>query len=453
MKVRLKLIGRLEDRPTTTLSIVSENGSATMVVSPSGDFATSEPRDGFLHLCFPADTAMHQQFMAWFEYQWVSNVILDEQALAMPDLVPAKGDPSADIQWRAFESQLNRGSQAVVKGSEPKIVEVDPETGDVICHDKDSNETPSVLDEVDVPRPSIALVQMGKILHQGNMATIDNSSRVPPLDCPISAELFNIPQDQRTGTVLQRTKFSVSAIDEKTLKKLEAFRKRTRDLLNKMSYPLADGNRFVPASARALLESELDRMNKQGQDLLGSAVAGTAEEFVKSQEKQVATDAQKRYADLHGGDEMPDETLQQILTELTNRLAHAKGGKLLPQLNFLDVRIATAEDSDWSSQASQALRFLVSVAKYPRECLTDLYFMRGIKVPTEQLLPAMNVMDDQLVAKFIEDGSGVDQARRDLGWIDKIQRSPCEDMARCEAIYRLIKGRSEDEVFQSLSKP
>jgi hypothetical protein len=451
LRVRLKILNRTEDRPTTNLSIVSENGSATMVVSPSGDFALREAPDGFLHLCFPADTALHQQFMAWFEYQWVSNAILDAQALTMPDLVPAEGDPLAGEQWDGFQHQLNYGSQMTTKQDEAGVVNVDPETGDVISADENGKSTPSVLDEANVPRPSIALVQMGKVLHQGNMATIDNSSRVPPLDCPVSAELFNIPQDQRTGTILQRTRFSVSAIDEKTLNKLEAFRKRTRELLNKMSYPLADGNRFVPLAARPLLEAELDRVNKEGQELLGSAVVGTAEAFVKSKEKQVAKDAQQRYAELHDGEKMPDDTLRRILEELTARLTRAKDGKILSELNFLDVRIATAEDSDWSNKASQALRFLIGVVKYPRECLTDPYFMRGIKVPVDKLLPAMDVMGDQLVSTFLEHGTGVDQAREQLGWIEAIQRSLCEDMAKCEAIYRLIKGRNKDEIEQPLT--
>lgn len=455
VRVRLHPGSRTEDRPSSNLCIVSKSGSGTMVVSPTGDFCLGESRNERLHLCFPTDTALHQQFTAWFDYQWFKAARLDRHAISMPDLVPAQSDPDAERQWQSFLTDLTYNSQPNGDANDPETsdvkIAVDPETGDVKVSDLNGKPVQSVLDEADIPRPSVALVQVGKILHQGSLATIDNASRVPPLDCPISAGLLGIEADRRTGTVSRKTKFSVSAIDEKTLKKLEAYRKRTRVLLNKMSYPLADGARWVPHTARPLLEQELERVNQEGQKLLGDTVGTSVEAFVKSREKQVAKDAQTEYAELHPKQKLPEDVLQKILTELTNRLNRATGGKLLPMLSFLDVRVATAPDSDWSSQASQAFRFLMMVAKYPRECLTDSFFLRGLRIKSEQLLPAMDVVGDHLVATYVSDKTGIDLAHHELGVIEAIQKAEVEDMVKCDALYRLVKGATDEQINRLLA--
>lgn len=446
LKIRLKLLQRGEDRVTTNLCIVSESGSSKMVVMPTGNFSLSSTSPDFLHLCFATDTALHHQFTSWFDYQWAIGKLLDKAAANMPDLVPAVGDPEADRQWQAYLALLEEQESA--EGNSTTI-NIDPETGDVV--DAAGNRAESVLDEAKVPRPSIAMVQVGKVLHQGSLATIDNSSRVGPLDCPISAELFGIDADRRTGTVSRETKFRVSAIDDKTLKKLESFRKRTRELLNKMSYPLADGARWVPHAVRPLLEQELARVNEEGKTLLGGTVKGDINAFVESKRQAVTADAQNQYAEMHSGKVIPNATVGIILDELKKRLQRATGGKLLPMLSFLDVRIATAPDSDWSTQASQAFRFLVHVAKYPRDCLTDPFFMRGLRIDQKDLMAAMNVVNDSLVDRYVKENSGVDLAKDQNRLIDNIQSADVDDIVRCDALYRLMRNGTEKQIQKLLA--
>jgi len=301
LKVRIKPMPRSEDRVTTNLCIVSKTGSSKMVVLPTGDFSLRPASPDFLHICFATDTALHHQFTSWFDYQWASGNPLDATSACMPDLIPAVGDREADLQWQDYLASLPEQQQP--GESNQQTISVDPETGDIV--NAEGNRIESVLDEANVPRPSIAMVQVGKVLHQGSLATIDNSSRVGPLDCPISAELFGVDADRRTGTVSRETKFRVSAIDEKTLKKLESYRKRTRELLNKMSYPLADGARWVPHTARPLLEQELQRVNEEGKALLGNTVTEDINAFVESKRQDVAADAQKQYAEMHAGETIP----------------------------------------------------------------------------------------------------------------------------------------------------
>ena len=439
LKIRLKFLQRGEDRVTTNLCIVSESGSSKMVVMPTGNFSLSSTSTDFLHICFATDTALHHQFTSWFDYQWAIGKLLNEASANMPDLIPAVGDPEADREWIAYLTCMEE---------QQSTISIDAETGDVI--DAAGNRAKSVLDEAKVPRPSIAMVQVGKVLHQGSLATIDNSSRVGPLDCPISAELFGVDADRRTGTVSRETKFRVSAIDDKTLKKLESFRKRTRELLNKMSYPLADGARWVPHTVRPLLEQELARVNEEGKTLLGDTVKGDVNAFVESKRHAVTADAQNQYAEMHSGKAIPNEAVERILDELKKRLQRATGGKLLPMLSFLDVRIATAPDSDWSTQASQAFRFLVHVAKYPRDCLTDPFFLRGLRIDQKDLMAAMNVVSDSLVDRYVKEDSGVDLARDQNRLIDIIQSADVDDIVRCEALYRLMRNGTEEQIQKLL---
>lgn len=446
LKIRLKPHPRGEDRVTTNLCIVSASGSSKMVVLPSGNFSIGPTSPDFLHLCFATDTALHHQFTSWFDYQWAMGKPLDETSANMPDLVPAAGDPEANRQWQVYLAWLEEREAAEGK---TVVVTIDPETGDVV--DAEGKRIESVLDEAKVPRPSIAMVQVGKVLHQGSLATIDNSSRVGPLDCPISAELFGVDADRRTGTVSRETKFRVSAIDEKTLKKLESFRTRTRELLNKMSYPLADGARWVPHTVRPLLEQELARVNEEGKALLGDTVKGDVNAFVESKRQDVAHDAQKQYAEMHSGKTIPKETVEKILDELKKRLQRATGGKLLPMLSFLDVRIATAPDSDWSTQASQAFRFLVHVAKYPRDCLTDPFFMRGLRIDQKTLMAAMDVVSDSLVDSYIKEDSGLDLARDQNRIIEYIQSVDIDDILKCDALYRLMRNGTEKQIQEILA--
>jgi len=148
--------------------------------------------------------------------------------------------------------------------------------------------------------------------------------------------------------------------------------------------------------------------------------------------------------------DLPKETVDKILEELKKRLRRATGGKLLPMLSFLDVRIATAPDSDWSTQASQAFRFLVHVAKYPRDCLTDSFFMRGLRVDQQELMCAMNVVDDSLVKRFASDGSGIDMAHAQNRLIENIQAADVDDILKCDALYRLMRGDNEKQIQKIL---
>jgi hypothetical protein len=72
----------------------------------------------------------------------------------------------------------------------------------------------------------------------------------------------------------------VSIIDEQTLKEIEKRRQALRTLLTKFSYGLADNMRWMPAAARELFESELKRINEEGQKVISDLLGGDVGAFI-----------------------------------------------------------------------------------------------------------------------------------------------------------------------------
>ena len=79
----------------------------------------------------------------------------------------------------------------------------------------------------------------------------------------------------------------------------------------------------------------------------------------------------------------------------------------------------TEQVSDWAA----ARTLLRAVAEYPRSALKDrAYFFRGLQVSEEDLLAAMNVMEDPLVMEWLKPRS-LHTAREELEVLDQIDES------------------------------
>jgi hypothetical protein len=77
----------------------------------------------------------------------------------------------------------------------------------------------------------------------------------------------------------------VSLIDEKTLKEIDKRRQGLRRLLTKFTFSLADNMRWMPVTAKNLFESELKRINEEGQKLIADLLKGDLNAFVKGKHR------------------------------------------------------------------------------------------------------------------------------------------------------------------------
>ena len=73
------------------------------------------------------------------------------------------------------------------------------------------------------------------------------------------------------GNVVRKVTIRVSIIDESTLKEIERRRNGVRAPLTRFTFPLAECMRWMQNSARKMFESELKRVDTEGQERLAKA--------------------------------------------------------------------------------------------------------------------------------------------------------------------------------------
>jgi hypothetical protein len=278
-----------------------------------------------------------------------------------------------------------------------------------------------------------------EILAQGDIVTIDKSGGAPPLDLPVRAEGF-VPQETRVGAISVRSSCRIRIFDEEQSKELESRRKGLSNLIQRLTYPLADGVRWIPKKAQPLLERERTRLEKDAKDLLEGLVAGGASEFAKSRREAIKHDANEMYkkAGAGAGKQLPDSTLNLILRDLQSRLAKATQGDFLPKVTYMAAQFSTRADSEHLSQWAQVRTLLLATAKYFRESVTMTGHLKGIDVPEDELLAAMDVCGDWIVGDRT-DPKIESTAKSELRRLDEIQASDRDDRTKCSLILGLIE--------------
>jgi len=442
---------RYEERPANLLCILGTDGTVPVFVTgPTGNLGVHEPQTSQVNLCVRGDASLLDQFGNWFDYVWVSCPPLNEDIALIPALVPAKGDPAAERQWQEY-LRACRNAREQVEEKEISSLEVNPETGAVTALDEKGELKQLPTATLEIPRLDQVSKKMTDILALGTLATIDHASRIPPFDCPIRAEWFGVQSLRQVGTVSRETKYRISVIDDKALKKLNSIRGKTRELLNRLSIPIAESARWLPDKARPLLEKEMDRCNKEGQDLLGETFGRDPGAFVDNLRDAIRRDAEVMYQEVNPGKALPDDVVDKIVEDLKGRLAKAAGGELLPKVSYMPLQGGVVVESKWASPWGQALLFLGALAEFPRKCCSDPYFMRGLKTTPEELLRALDVCEDGIVAAYFKDLRVDSRARAELALLEEVNAAEADDHAKCEAILAILRGDDRDQVIKLLT--
>jgi hypothetical protein len=80
------------------------------------------------------------------------------------------------------------------------------------------------------------------------------------------------------------------------------------------------------------------------------------------------------------------------------------------------------------------------LAEYPRKAIKDYnYFFRGLRVEPEELVAAMNVLDDQIVLRA-SDRRAEQIAKGELDCLEAIEDSELDDRDKCAEILALLQG-------------
>ena len=76
-----------------------------------------------------------------------------------------------------------------------------------------------------------------------------------------------------------------------------------------------------------------------------------------------------------------------------------QSANFMPKLSYSVVSFSRT-DNAMVSPWGQAFSLLADITAFPRKALTDSFFLRGLKVPEDDLIEAMNVADDALSVTF-----------------------------------------------------
>jgi hypothetical protein len=450
LKVWVLAVEARGQRCTWVLSVRRESPSHVLWTSTAGDFGLLRPVVDEAHFVTAADPVVVDQFIRWFSRLAATAAPLTPETARIPALVPAVGTSEGTEMWDRYAACCRATASASSdRATDTPTVGVPPQT---VFEQAVEAVEKQIRKELKIPKPDPLLPQLVQLFEKGDLVTIDKGSRIPPLELPIKAEWFGIPSFREVGVVSREVRYKISVLDERTNKALDARRGGTSALREKFSFPLADGSRWMPHKAKPLFQAELKRLEEDGRRLLGTIVSGTPEEWVASKRDLVTRDAARQYKEFHPGKRLPKETIDEILKALADRFRKATSANFLPKVSFVKTgfRLGLGGDSEHVSDWATARTLLRAVAEYPRRALTTRdYFFRGLKVSKEDLLMAMNVVDDPLVTEWSETRS-LKTASAELEVLDQIDQSERSDRDKCELILHLLhRGRPLDEIRRS----
>lgn len=430
--------------PNSLCILNSDGGEPCLITGSSANFGLGCGESAHLNLAFHPDPALLEAWRNWFDWVWSQSVPLTDETAEIPRLVPAPGTAEAVEAWDAY---LTRCLVARGRGDNKSQtrVRVDPESGQVTAIDAEGAPRPSPGEDLGMPRVDPLAGKIACIFRLGTLASVDKTSRIPPLDVPVKAELFGIPSWRREGAGTRRVEYRFSVLDDELLSDIEGKRKLAGKLLSRFSFPLGDGVRWMPHRARPLFEAELDRLNKAGSDALRRGLGDNIAAFVKKRRDRVAKPAQAFYEEHRPGQRVRDETVDEIMGDCQKRLEAALKGRLLPKITYTPVQFVVGRASEWASPWGQAASMLQAVAEFPRKVGTDPFFLRGFDVDEDELLKAMDVCDDA-VLKISNRRDRKKQATEDLLVLAQLARSKRDARGRCELILRLIGGAQADDI-------
>lgn len=415
--------------PTVMQAYNSQTERTVISVGSVGDTGHDQMLIGSLNLVFQPDDAMRDAWRRWFEYLFQSSTPLRPETTEIPHLVPAKGDPEAARLWQEFKSTC--AVDAADGRSTPKV---DLETGEVT---QDANgEMVVPWDDGQTALDSLAQV-FQQVYANGWLVTVDESTRIKPLTIPVKATLLGLQSELKIGALKQKQSFTLHILDETFDKAIEKYRKVT-DLMETLTYPLSQGNRWMPDAAKELLERELEVRNKHAKKTLTNALGGKCiKEFVVSRRSSIQRDLDEMYRQLGQGDKVPDDKFEIVLKDVQMKLTTTLDKRITPRVVYNRIGTPDLRTNAPVENWNQLLQLLLRSARMLRKVLTDSHFSRRfshLSFSKDEFQYALDVFGDGLVAN-----PSFNRARHDLERIEQIENSDLDAKEKCGRLWELIK--------------
>jgi hypothetical protein len=450
LSVHIRPLERVTDRGTNALCFLTPDSDVVHIVTgPTEDLGLGLRQEGQTNFVFRANPALVEAFKRYFDWLWTKSREITAKGVALiPALVLPEGtEEGARLWWAYLNDCVNT---ALPEDMPHAVAHVDPATGDVTIRSQDDREVKPPTEELGLAKLDQMAEQMARLYERGVLVSIDKLSKIMPLDAPMDPSLFGDFSELHRGNVTRRVSMRVSAIDKKILKEIDKRRHGLHSLLTKFSFGLADNVRWMPVTARELFESELKRVNEEGQKLISDLLKGDVDAFVEGRRSAIIADLNAMYAELGGRGQVTEDVIEQVVKNLKDRLRKAQLANFIPKISYSVVSFAGTEKglvSPWG----QAFSLLSDIAAFPRKALTDGFFFQGLKVCEDDLIEAMNVADDALCRDLRARGIK-ERCRVEIELLSRIEKASIESRERCELVWRVFKGDSIQAIGETLKK-
>jgi hypothetical protein len=450
LEVRVHAQKSVIDRVTNVLCFLLPGlDTVYLAVGPTEDLGLALATPGQINFVFRADPVLLEGFKNYFDWQWArSSVLSVETSTQIPALKLPEGSEEAAQLWAAYV----KACSAVTPNAEGDgaVPQVNPKTGIVSIQTADGTTVKSVTEQHGLRKLDELAQRIAKLYARGSLVSVDKLGRIRPLDAPLDPSIFGDAAELHRGSVVRKLSMRASIIDEATLIEIEKHRKSLRPLLTKFTFGLAENMRWMPSEARGLFEAELKRMNEEGQKLIGDLLQGDVEEFIKGKKDKLVDDINAMHEALGRPGKVTDDAVETVMASLKARLSKAQTANFMPPLSYSTLGFAVTENES-ASPWGQAFSFIADVAAFPRRALADSYFFRGLKVPEDDLIDAMNIADDPICrgrnARNIKE-----RCREELAVLQRIEFAELSARQRCGLVSRLLSGSPAKAITEELEK-
>jgi hypothetical protein len=434
LEVKLATCGLLSGPENTLACYKKTDAIPTVLLGTSASLEAPEGESSNLTLAFTPEPILASEWAKWFDVRWLKAVRLTEQRVTIPHLVLPEGTLEAAQQWAAYERLCVEDSQ----DEEAVEVTVDPATGEVSAKDADGNPVKTVSADNKLPKVSPVYRKLAQLFDMGHLVSVDKTTRLLPFEVSVKPKWFGMETLTQIGSVKRQVSYRISALTEDELKQLENRRKKTSELLDLFSFSLADGQRWMPVSAEGRFHQENNRINTEALGIFSKLIAGDLEKFLAERRKSVKEDASRMYRDLFPDRTLSEDAINEIMSALRKRFEEAQQRSFLPQVSLNRVSLPQPQDSAWKSQLGSALHLLLSIVRYPRKASRNgPYFARGMSAKPQQILSAMNLLNDPFIEHF-DKADARDRAEVELDAVQSIEGSDATAEKKCEQLFELL---------------
>jgi hypothetical protein len=128
----------------------------------------------------------------------------------------------------------------------------------------------------------------------------------------------------------------------------------------------------MPTTARKLFESEVNRVNEEGQKLILDLLGGDIDAFIDAKRAALVADINGMHTELGRSGQVTDRVIGEVVENLKDRLRKVQSANSMPKLSHSVVSFSRT-DNTMVSPWGQAFSLLADVAAFPRKALTDSF--------------------------------------------------------------------------------